>query len=294
MLVHARREGDLVAANSALRTSLFLATIRAEGMVIAQAVAALAPGLNSRTDYDGLYLFARAIHSAWEADFAAASREAAAGLQAPAAHEWSYQMLALPHLAVYYAAAGNRDATAAALERATTVLADSTTREVARAFATFTDLGRIMLAVAHSLGRKSRAATEALSQLERADPKPIPAVKYLVQAVRTFNRVVQGAADCDALDRDLAKIREHGLGGYADLLAALSGGIARAAVFGALTKTELLMLRLIARGGTMKAIAVELRRSPDTLETHVRAILRKLGCKSRSEAIALARDHGIL
>jgi DNA-binding NarL/FixJ family response regulator len=151
-----------------------------------------------------------------------------------------------------------------------------------------------MLAVAHSLGRKSRAATEVLAQLERSDPKAIPAVKYLVQAVRTFNRIVQGAAERDALDRDLAKVREHGLGGYADLLAALSAGIARTAAFGALTKTESQMLRLIARGGTTKAIAVELNRSPDTVETHVRAILRKLGCKSRSEAVALARDHGIL
>jgi ATP/maltotriose-dependent transcriptional regulator MalT len=294
MLVHARREGDLVAANSALRTALFLATIRADGAGIGQAVAALGPGFTSRADYDGLYSFARAIHSAWKADFAAACREAAAGLQAPAAHEWSYQILALPHLAVYHAAAGDRDATVAALERATTVLVDLSTREVPRAFATFTDLGRIMLAVAHSLGRKSRAATEVLAQLERSDPKAIPAVKYLVQAVRTFNRIVQGAAERDALDRDLAKVREHGLGGYADLLAALSAGIARTAAFGALTKTESQMLRLIARGGTTKAIAVELNRSPDTVETHVRAILRKLGCKSRSEAVALARDHGIL
>jgi DNA-binding CsgD family transcriptional regulator len=72
-------------------------------------------------------------------------------------------------------------------------------------------------------------------------------------------------------------------------------GIARsAAAFGTLTKAEMQMLRLIARGGTTKAIAVELARSPDTVETHVRAILRKLGCKSRSEALALARDHGIL
>jgi DNA-binding NarL/FixJ family response regulator len=54
------------------------------------------------------------------------------------------------------------------------------------------------------------------------------------------------------------------------------------------------MLGLIARGGTMKAIAVQVNRSPDTVETHIRAILRKLNCKSRSEAIALARDHGII
>jgi DNA-binding CsgD family transcriptional regulator len=75
----------------------------------------------------------------------------------------------------------------------------------------------------------------------------------------------------------------------------LPAGIAgSAAAFGTLTRAELQMLRLVARGGTMKAIAVELNRSPDTVETHVRAVLRKLGCKRRSEAIALARDHGII
>jgi DNA-binding CsgD family transcriptional regulator len=61
-----------------------------------------------------------------------------------------------------------------------------------------------------------------------------------------------------------------------------------------LTKAELQMLRLIARGGTMKVIGAQLNRSPDTVETHIRAILRKLGCKTRSEAVALARDHGII
>ena len=81
----------------------------------------------------------------------------------------------------------------------------------------------------------------------------------------------------------------------ADLLAALPIGVTRsAAAFGTLTKAEMHMLRLIARGGTMKAIAVQVNRSPDTVETHIRAILRKLGCKSRSEAVALARDHGII
>jgi DNA-binding CsgD family transcriptional regulator len=44
----------------------------------------------------------------------------------------------------------------------------------------------------------------------------------------------------------------------------------------------------------MKAIALGLNRSPDTVETHIRAILRKLGCKSRNEAVALARDRGIV
>jgi DNA-binding NarL/FixJ family response regulator len=138
-------------------------------------------------------------------------------------------------------------------------------------------------------------ANERLLALEQNDPKAIPAITALAQAARTLNRVAQGAEERETLERDLAAVRERGLGGYAELLAALPVGLARGtAAFGTLTKAELQMLRLIARGGTMKVIGAQLNRSPDTVETHIRAILRKLGCKTRSEAVALARDHGII
>ncbi|MGH7708347.1 MAG: response regulator transcription factor [Vulcanimicrobiaceae bacterium] len=51
---------------------------------------------------------------------------------------------------------------------------------------------------------------------------------------------------------------------------------------------------MVARGGTVKQVADELARAPSTVETHVRSILRKLNCRRRSEAIALAKEHGIV
>jgi DNA-binding NarL/FixJ family response regulator len=296
MLVHAKREGDLTAENVALRSSLFLATIRGDDAGIAEAEALIRRGPGPHPDYDGVYLaFVRAMRFACSADFGAARREAENGLQTEEGKKSSYQILALPHLAVYHAAAGDRDAALSALDRATTTLTEFGASGMRGTYATLINVGRVLLAVAHALSLRARAATEILSYLEQSEPKPIAAVNSLAQGARTFNSVAQGVAERDALDRDLARVRELGLGGYANLLAALPVRIERsAAAFGTLTKAELQMLRLVARGGTMKAIAKELGRSPDTVETHIRAILRKLGCKSRSEAVALARDHGII
>jgi DNA-binding CsgD family transcriptional regulator len=201
---------------------------------------------------------------------------------------------------VYYAAAGDRDGALEAIDRATTVttlLNERNRRGSAEAHATLTliNIARVLLALAHALSLRSRAASDILGELAQRDPKPIAAVQSLAWAARTLNRIVQGAAERAVLDRDIANVREHGLGGYANLLAALPVQISGNAVaFGTLTKTEMQMLRLIARGGTMKAVAVQLNRSPDTVETHIRAVLRKLGCKTRNEAVALARDHGII
>lgn len=55
-----------------------------------------------------------------------------------------------------------------------------------------------------------------------------------------------------------------------------------------LTKRELQVLRLLARGSNQREIAEELVISPKTVGTHIEHILEKLGVRSRSQAIALA------
>jgi LuxR family maltose regulon positive regulatory protein len=294
MLIHARREGDLVAVNAALQTALVLATIRGDAAAVAEADAAIGRGFEAYPDSQSARSFARAMCYAWSGDFESARREGEGNLQAPTGAEQFEGVVYPSHVAVYHAAAGDRDAALAAVDRATTVLGKFVTGRLGTG-ATLTNIGRVLLAVAAALLLRSRTATEILLHLEQSDPKPISAVESLAQAARMLNRIAQGVADRGALDRDLAEVRAQGLGGYADLIAALPVGTApSAAAFGTLTKAELQMLRLIGRGGTMKAIAAHVHRSPGTVETHIRAILRKLGCKTRSEAVALARDHGIL
>ena len=54
------------------------------------------------------------------------------------------------------------------------------------------------------------------------------------------------------------------------------------------------MLRALARGGSSTKVAAELQRSVNTVNVHVKSIMRKLGCTTRHEAIAIAREHGLI
>ena len=59
-----------------------------------------------------------------------------------------------------------------------------------------------------------------------------------------------------------------------------------------LTEREREILHLLARGQRNQDIARSLYISPQTVQTHVRNILRKLRVHSKLEAVALAVRHG--
>ncbi|HSE13721.1 MAG TPA: LuxR C-terminal-related transcriptional regulator, partial [Rudaea sp.] len=61
-----------------------------------------------------------------------------------------------------------------------------------------------------------------------------------------------------------------------------------------LTAREVQVLALVANGWQNSRIAARLSRSPRTVEHHLAGILAKLDAGSRSEAVAVARDRGIL
>ena len=61
-----------------------------------------------------------------------------------------------------------------------------------------------------------------------------------------------------------------------------------------LTPRELEVLRLVATGGTNKAIAAELVVSERTVDRHVSNIFRKLGVSSRAAATAFAYEHQLV
>jgi DNA-binding CsgD family transcriptional regulator len=63
---------------------------------------------------------------------------------------------------------------------------------------------------------------------------------------------------------------------------------------GGLTRRELEILRLVAVGRTNREIAHKLFLSPRTIDMHVRNMLSKLGCRSRTEATGRAHDLGLL
>jgi LuxR family maltose regulon positive regulatory protein len=61
-----------------------------------------------------------------------------------------------------------------------------------------------------------------------------------------------------------------------------------------LTPTESHVLTLLATHLTLAAIGVQLGSRRSTVKTHVAHIYAKLGVKSRAEAVARARDVGLL
>jgi DNA-binding NarL/FixJ family response regulator len=63
---------------------------------------------------------------------------------------------------------------------------------------------------------------------------------------------------------------------------------------GGLTRRELEILRLVAVGRTNREIARDLFLSPRTVEMHVRNLLSKLDCRSRTEAAGKAHELGLL
>ena len=65
------------------------------------------------------------------------------------------------------------------------------------------------------------------------------------------------------------------------------------ALFSRLTPRELEILKGIASGSSNKMIAQELAITDGTVKLHVKAILRKLGMRSRVEAAVAAVTHGV-
>lgn len=61
-----------------------------------------------------------------------------------------------------------------------------------------------------------------------------------------------------------------------------------------ISEREMAVLHEIAAGYSNKEIAARLHVSPNTVKTHVARLLEKLGAKRRTDAIARARELGIV
>jgi DNA-binding NarL/FixJ family response regulator len=61
-----------------------------------------------------------------------------------------------------------------------------------------------------------------------------------------------------------------------------------------LSGREVEVLRLLDAGASNKDIAESLVLSANTVKTHIRNVLAKLGARSRGEAVAIARRHHLL
>ena len=126
---------------------------------------------------------------------------------------------------------------------------------------------------------RAAVADAALGQRERA-------LERLVEAHRVARRLgarplaTEAAAEVAALGEPV----ERWLGRRASADVESAG----------LSRRELEVVRLMAVGRRNREIASELYLSPRTVDMHVRNILGKLGCHSRTAAAARARELGLL
>lgn len=65
-------------------------------------------------------------------------------------------------------------------------------------------------------------------------------------------------------------------------------------VTGSLTRRELEILRFLARGFSMKQVALRLGVSPRTVESHITKLYRKLGARTRVQALSRAASLGLV
>lgn len=150
---------------------------------------------------------------------------------------------------------------------------------------------RILLGLALLLNGKARAATLELSILAKHEASQSEAIWVFLRAARQLCDWSAGRSDDAALKNAFEALARTRLGGYARLLHALVSLIRRAPRLDCLTPAEMRILRLLSAGRTSKEIASELGRSHLTVDTHVKTLLRKLGCGSRREAMALLLDQ---
>lgn len=138
------------------------------------------------------------------------------------------------------------------------------------------------------------SANAILAELERSRREHSPRTRALAEAARALYLEAEIGSH-EAVGKALEALRSAHYGGYARLIEALP--IARRTATSAislLTKAEVQILVALGRGGSSTRVAAELQRSVNTVNAHVKSILRKLDCTTRYEALEIARDHGLI
>ncbi|HET9095462.1 MAG TPA: LuxR C-terminal-related transcriptional regulator [Candidatus Baltobacteraceae bacterium] len=226
---------------------------------------------------------ALAMQAAWTGDFRRAyeiGREAA-----PLQSSSDRRALYWSELAFYAFAAGLHEAGEDAMSQAVRELARITRRGLRAA------RSLLFLALAQLVRGHDSAAHRYVNDAETLT-RDWPRARALAHAVRVLHRIYLGQSEYAALQAETEQLRRTEFGGIARLLAALPPPQAHGEGYSQLTPAEREILQLLAAGASTKDIAARTTRSPHTVDTHIRAICRKLNCSGRREAVALAVGAG--
>jgi ATP/maltotriose-dependent transcriptional regulator MalT len=220
---------------------------------------------------------------------------------AAATEDSQYPVPALRWATTFFATRG-AEVEAAACAEALVAITDANANLEARA-ATAHALAEIALLN----GDSARAATMFLQALELLRELELPFERAETQlraavalaAAGERETAIERANDAYRTARKLgarplaAAARAHleGLGEHVDRRRRAGDGNGEHA---GLSRRELEVVRLVAVGRTNREIAVDLFVSPRTVDMHVRNILVKLGCRSRTDATRRAAELGLL
>jgi LuxR family maltose regulon positive regulatory protein len=231
----------------------------------------------------GALLPAHALRASWEGDFRRAYELLAGTAERQEVDE--RRALRAAETALYAFAAGlstegeeSLRYAAAALERC------KTSPRAVRA--------ELTLALTELVRGRSSSAHRHLAEAERKLAPQMRRLRVLANAVKAMVRVQLEQADPATLTAALERLRGEHFGGIARLLAALPVARAEEAGYAQLTPSEREILQLLAKGSSTKDVAAKTGRSPQTVDTHIRSICRKLNCSGRREAVAIATAAG--
>ncbi|MEA2663339.1 MAG: serine/threonine-protein kinase PknK [Candidatus Eremiobacteraeota bacterium] len=224
---------------------------------------------------------AQALRAAWEGNFRRAyDLLAGSGDQLGSAER---RALRAAEIALYAFAAGLSGEGEAAKSEALAALerCEGASRRGARS--------QLLLALAELARGRAGAAHRHLSEAERTLTPAMRRLKALANAVRALYRVELDQAEPATAAAALERLRAEHVGGLARLIAAIPFGRGEQQFGpGLLTPAEREILQHLVTGASTKDIAARTARSPQTVDTHIRSICRKLNCSGRREAVAVA------
>jgi LuxR family maltose regulon positive regulatory protein len=281
----ARKAADHQARVFALMASYELAAERGDDAALERLERALTDATsptftNARTE---ALLPAMAMRATWSGDFRGAYDmfEESPPMQSSP----DRRALAWSQLALYAAACGLQTQSEHAIENARSEL------HGIAAPALRSTLSLVYLALSELVRGHEAASHRYLADAESA-AKSWPRARAFAQTVRVLRRVRLEQTDEAAYYAELKRLESIHLGGIARMLAALPSTQTQGEGYSQLTPSEREILQLLAAGASTKDIAARTARSPHTVDTHIRAICRKLQCSGRREAVALAVGAG--